>query len=423
MRIHGGSAWWPAGGFGVLAVLVMLWHAPRAHDMVAAAEFAALVLLVGVVALGTLVLRGARPALSDGSCLLAAISVLAAVTSLTQSTMPLVASVRMTLYVGLVALGVAVYLYYRCRASVSLAEWCWILSVVHVPFLLHAVVDMAAGPGDLASGVGVFANIRHFGTAGFLAAAAASVLLMRGPRVSQSAWMLLVLALFGIVASGSRGPLLAWGVVVAALAVGVGGWRVRRRFVTATGLALTTASLVVVALHVGGLMRTPNIFLRADAVVSGEVADISSGRFDLWGETARQIASSPWFGMGPDAFRISECCAVIHPHNIALQFMLEFGLVGLTLLMAWLVVARGGLRARGNVSSMLRASHETRALTAMIVGLVVLSLVAGAGYWGYPLLHWPILLGLLAAATKRGDPAGAGHSNPSENAASRSWVE
>jgi O-antigen ligase len=65
----------------------------------------------------------------------------------------------------------------------------------------------------------------------------------------------------------------------------------------------------------------------------------SSGRIELWTQALAAIAERPWFGWGEGMFPILSGVGFTHPHNVVLQVLLAWGIVGALLvavLMGWL---------------------------------------------------------------------------------------
>jgi O-antigen ligase len=207
-------------------------------------------------------------------------------------------------------------------------------------------------------------------------------------------------ALFGVIATGSRGALLSWLVFVLLLVCfSSARWRVLAFSVA----ALVGSALLVGYLHFSGLLASPNIFVRVQQLVTVPGAELGSGRVQIWRDALRVIARHPLFGMGTEAYRITGCCdrRVAQPHNFVLQLLMQFGVVGSALLAAlcWRAVRAlgGGRRA----VALMFASPENLALAAMVAAFLAFSCIDGLLYREVPLIHFAVLCGLFGAGLRR----------------------
>lgn len=337
---------------------------------------------------------------------------------------------RSALYLMVAIIAVTVACVHRSTGSVT-TVWVGALALALLPFLVHAVVDIASWQGELRYlDVGVYGNLRDLGLRGFLVATAGSALVVLHRRSWWWSTAVTLVGLFTIVASGSRGALLAWAVSVAVLLVLRAG-RHRREVASHATAAAGLALVAVWALDRTGLLRTPHLFGRLDQGLGsgGDVDEVTSGRLTLWSDAFEQFRADPWFGIGPDAYRLSECCGptTVHAHNLLLQALMEFGIIGVLLLgvlIARAVGRYGGLRA---LLTGVRSTPENTALTAMLVALLAYSMIDGAYYSVYTLMNAAVLAGLwavgMADSPARAPRPGRDQSAPMENAASRSWEE
>lgn len=376
-------------------IALMLGYSPRPYSLAITLLVAGCLLVLGAGAVLVLAKLGHTLTVSRPQLVLGALFVISAGVSVAASPLPIGTLPRSVLYPAVATLIAAVYLLHRDRGRVPLVGYFTVIAAVHVPFVLHAMADVWSWHGDFESEIGVFANLRHFGTAGALAAMAATSasVLSRRPWVSLS---LAVPALFGVVASGSRAALVAWVLFVGCVAV----WHRRRReLLVHAAWSLGTAGVAVLALDRSGILQSPNLFRRVSAAVSGQTEDLGSGRLGLWSEAGGQIAAQPWFGRGPDAFLLSECCIVAHPHNLILSTLAEFGIVGCILL----VLLLGSMIVRVGACSLVRSGLSTpavRVLSAMLLALFALSLVSGSAYWVFSIVNLAVLCGLWMAVVK-----------------------
>jgi O-antigen ligase len=303
---------------------------------------------------------------------------------------------RLNLYLSIGLLAVAIYLTYR-DAVVPLHAFFAAIAVSHIPLLVEVLVWVGRSQPPFFRAVWSvpnFEQVRHFGTAAFFAAASGCGMVALSSRLRLLPLFLTFSALFGIIATGSRAPLLAWaGLVVLLTCFGP-----RRLRVAASGLVILTLALSSVwLLDRSGLFQSPSIFTRVEQ--SGDPQQFDSGRLVMWRAVAGVIAEHPWFGLGAEAQRLSRCCDVrlAHPHNFVLQLLMQFGLVGNALLAAlgWRAVkGLGGLR---QVWSLVFSSPENRVLACMLAAYFVLALVDGLLFFAIPMIHLALFAGLFAA--------------------------
>ncbi|WP_300975162.1 O-antigen ligase family protein [Sphingomonas sp. LHG3406-1] len=98
-----------------------------------------------------------------------------------------------------------------------------------------------------------------------------------------------------------------------------------------------------------------------------------NGRIELWRDVIELISQRPWFGYGEGQTEIlTGIIWCFHPHNIILQVLLAWGVVGLVLVVILAVWA-----ARKTLE---RSSPETLPLVCSIIGLAFYSFIDGALY-------------------------------------------
>lgn len=118
-----------------------------------------------------------------------------------------------------------------------------------------------------------------------------------------------------------------------------------------------------------------------------EVADkVSSSRMQIWKNAVMQIRQSPLFGAGPYGFFRVEKSSFGHPHNIILQFLVEWGFVGASLLFGFLLcLAVNGIKK-------IRPAFEKRdsayvAAAAVVFMLSINAAVDGTYFALFPLFY------------------------------------
>jgi O-antigen ligase len=97
-------------------------------------------------------------------------------------------------------------------------------------------------------------------------------------------------------------------------------------FIISITMGLAISILLPNPSPVFGLMRMVNRMQ--------DTKDLSSGRVQLWIDTASEISKHPWLGFGSGRFRhnMSELYGIHlnHPHNFILQFAYDWGIFGAT---------------------------------------------------------------------------------------------
>lgn len=171
------------------------------------------------------------------------------------------------------------------------------------------------------------AHIRHFGYI-LLFGAAISVGAIASHINTKVHLILLVINLAIIIWSGSRGAFIALiiGCIVGFLAF---------KAIRSMDVIKPIISALLIAILASQIVPTPpsnsyDIFSRFSKNIE-EGGDVTSSRTILWTEAAELISEKPFFGHGGDQFKYvakSAYFAARHPHNMILQMLFEWGLVG-----------------------------------------------------------------------------------------------
>jgi O-antigen ligase len=354
-------------------------------------------LALAAIALLLLLARGCRFSVPRDIALLSLALAAAAMVSVLGSASANISLLRLELYLSVVLLATVVYLLYRDQKNLPLEAYFLSIALVHLPFLLAAIVWISQmQPPFWADGVRVadFAHVRQFGEFGFLAAVSATALGLLSPRLVTPSFVLAACALFGIVLTGSRGALLSWLLFVLLMCC----FSLARVRAALHGLfALALSSGLVWYLDHSALLRSPNIFARI-----GSQQSFDSGRLRAWQVSLEQIMARPLFGSGPEGFwlsGLSDCCGrtILQAHNFVLQFLLEFGLVGcgIAVLLAARAIQRMG--GRTGATKLAFATHGNRLLGCLLASFLAYSLIDQMMYHVLPLLHFALFAGLFAA--------------------------
>ncbi len=226
-----------------------------------------------------------------------------------------------------------------------------------------------------------FINVRHFGSWTGAIAAGLMLALLYGEegedrRLSSLAYLLAA----GLTCwSGTRAAILAMAVVALVALVSLRRWPERARLVHVAGLSALALGLALLLLP-----DDPVFYLYA----SGDAQDANAatgGRLALWHATFARWQDAPLFGWGSGSTFWEVFVGWTHtqPHNVVLQFLISWGVVG----------AAGGLWLLGRA---IVATHRTgmgdaalRPLTGMLYSLLFMSLLEG-------MLHYPRFIMMIA---------------------------
>ena len=189
------------------------------------------------------------------------------------------------------------------------------------------VVFVATTPQDGAERIGslpAYGNVRWFAYCGAASVGLAAPGYLRERKLS---WVAAAMGFALVSWSGSRGGFLAVGAGMAACAIinpAFRPWRVWLRLVLsgAAGVLLAVALATVVPFEGQGL---------------AEMAEFTdSDRIEIWRDTLAAIAQRPWLGWGEGQFReiFRDVWPVAQPHNVVLQVLLAWGILGAGLCLA-----------------------------------------------------------------------------------------
>lgn len=137
--------------------------------------------------------------------------------------------------------------------------------------------------------------------------------------------------------------------------------------------------------------------LFAAPAIYQQLPDSSQARVDIWRFVSERIAERPWLGWGMEASRAipggtteyapGRTYLPLHPHNSALQVLLEEGVIGFALTLAGLIITLRGWKRRWSADV-----PESAAGGALIVAYLVIGFSA-FGLWQ----TWWIALAWIAA--------------------------
>lgn len=306
---------------------------------------------------------------------------------------------RLELYLAVALLATATYLAYRDHAHLPLAAYFLGVAMVHLPFLLSAILWIKdVGPPfwkDHGLRIAHFANVRQFAEFGYFAAVSATGLGLLSRKLVVPSFLLSAAAVFGMILTGSRSAALSW-IVFVLLACCFS--RARLRAAVHGLLVLALAAGLVWYLDSSGRLPSPNIFARVATQQAGQES-FDSSRLELWGLSLQQIIANPLFGSGPEGYWLSRCCHlwVMQAHNFVLQFLMEFGVVGCAIALLLGVRAVKGLGGAASATRLVLANPENRVLACLLASFLAYSLIDQMMYHLVPLLLFALFAGLFAA--------------------------
>lgn len=203
--------------------------------------------------------------------------------------------------------------------------------------------------------------------------------------------------------SGGRGEFLAL-LVMALMLVTLGKVSVRSPVFLVPALSLLAGGVLVLVSGQGDLLLD-----RIGRSVNGTADAISSGRVRIWTVAMERVLESPYsalFGFGPDAFvRLGiyrdvwpgQSQYIVHPHNTLVQWALDFGMVGVAVLIG--VVVRVAQVAFGFIAE--PGIGPEKAASIMVLGMLVFGLVDGVYYHAAPLAFMVLIWAYLYACRAR----------------------
>ncbi len=254
-------------------------------------------------------------------------------------------------------------------------------------------------------------SARLFGAHQFAGCVATLGILVIAPPNQRSLRILTVLAAIviwtGFAWSGSRAPAVG-------LAVALALWLWRGSTPERRRLMLWVPGLSIVALALSYPLGIPypqlgwwDAFERTARAASIEVASSERSRF--WAVVWQEIARSPWIGHGADSYLyIHPAQNGNQPHNVVLQWLLEYGLLGAVPLM--ILVGRGisGLRTQAVTPSDTRRPYRIWA-SASLAGGLVYALFDGVFY--HMIVFMPVAVIAGVALGQNPQPGQAGVAN------------
>ncbi len=120
---------------------------------------------------------------------------------------------------------------------------------------------------------------------------------------------------------------------------------------------------------------------------AASINTLSTGRLGIWTETLHAVREHLWFGLGPEGYRYLDPKPFgVHPHNVLLQFLVEWGLIGAALMLALLALVFHRSFVLLRRETVPRQKTARVAAFALLVAFTVHSLVDGLYYHAVPLM-------------------------------------
>ena len=246
---------------------------------------------------------------------------------------------------------------------------------------LLGILLVSAGSGLSYMKFPVYWSARIFGMHQFAGAMAALGLLrLVEPRSWRTAMLaLLALALLtGLASASSRAGLVG-------LAASLVFWFWRGNADDRKFLIVTAIPLSGLALAIAYFVGTPFMGMGLAAAVertatATSLESVTSARSYFWSVVWDQVWNSPWIGHGADAYQyIQPRLHGAQPHNVLLQWLYEYGLVGALPLVLLLLAAIGGRFRQKPLAG--EESHRLQLwASAAVAGAVGFGLFDGAFY-------------------------------------------
>lgn len=260
----------------------------------------------------------------------------------------------------------------------------------------------------------IYGNARLFGAHQFAGCVCVLALAAhpggsRSVRIVTACAALIVFT--GMLWSGSRAP-------VAALALMLAVWSWRGSSTERYTLLKWVPSLMVVALFVSFFLGQPYVGMGWSVAVertveAASLVEVSSARSRFWAETWDYALTSPWLGHGADGYRfVIPAQNGSQPHNMLLQWLLEYGAFGVLPFSLLLLRGMRTLASRTDAAVTTPPSSFFRIWApAALAGTAAYGLLDGVFYHATIFMPAAIIAGLaLGIASPSTTQAGRYHS-------------
>lgn len=207
--------------------------------------------------------------------------------------------------------------------------------------------------------------------------------IMAARRTSVKLWAVAAAPplIVALVASGSRGPTVAFVLGLFALVLAVAANRRTRRRL-APVLAVLVLAIVVVPL----VVPSSSISRSLSTLIGSSSGLSSNGRAALWAQAIRAFEGHPLFGIGWGGFAFVNP-ELSFPHNLVIEAAAELGILG-AIVVVWIIASSAGKlaflwRATSGVEKL-----QASVLIALFVDALVNAMVSGAIEDNGPVWLW-----------------------------------
>jgi len=233
---------------------------------------------------------------------------------------------------------VALISFFR-NVGVKKAEVIWsalgLTALLHVCAFLIALVIWPAA--IYANDLPAFGNIRHLGY--LLAPAAAVMAMLFVTRTERALFPLIcfMASAFYILYTGSRGA--AFGLLAGLTATGAfWAWHGRKAYLTRVLTLLAVTGILIIISEFLPALPWPPVFSRGAAAFDPSGGEMLNGRGRVWSFVIQAIQQNWLWGYGPGLMRdlpdYPMRVGYFQPHNIGLQLLMHWGLVGTCIILA-----------------------------------------------------------------------------------------
>ncbi len=153
-----------------------------------------------------------------------------------------------------------------------------------------------------------------------------------------------------------------------------------------TGLAILVAYFLCVQFTLydwNGLVRYSHEWQQNDTEFKG---DITSGRLEMWIWSFKAFLQAPWLGQGPFGFyfipeRFAHQFWHDHPHNLVIQCLIEWGVIGTAFFLAFLAAL--AIKGIQQIKAMTVSYNTDFLAAAGVVLMLTLGSITGGSYWDF----------------------------------------
>ncbi len=293
------------------------------------------------------------------------------------------------------------------RSWVSVIAFSWVLgafiALVSIIYRWNILSNPRGVGVDWTSNLPLFANLCHMGYLISVAVIAQFFIFLRAQKNSSIWASLLSLILLNafLMWIGRRATLLSTSIALLTMAFFMGRPTLKRSLWLLMSLPISLLLCEYFAVGNLGLFGT---FHRTLAGVAEGVDQLSSGRWHIWLNAWRHVLVQPWFGYGAEGYigiRSGDAISggILHPHNVFIQCLVEWGFVGTLIFIAlfyqWLKPLVQRLRSQYR---QLNYQADVLLGSAVAGNLLLVSLSEGIFYHGTHTAFLALSIGLALGA-------------------------